>query len=147
MTSIFPGSRFVIVILSAGLLSCSGVDSDRQKDAAPTQVYGAEDKRIAQSLSVGSRSLIDSVQSPYDRALLCKVSVDGLALKVRAALNAEQSALIDSARRAFEQRLRVAASEFEKSGSEIAADIAKLEEGADPSAQARVSLACLRDLT
>ena len=140
------GARFATTFMSMGLLSCSGGHGDRQEESAAARQYSARDKQIAQSLSLGSRSLLDSAQTPYDRAVLCKVSVDSVAPQLSAMLDSRQTATVDAARKVIDQRLRATAFAASKTNDDVARDINKQRENIEAGVAARFAIACLRDL-
>jgi hypothetical protein len=146
MSNVFLRLGLPVMIMAAGLLSCSSGDGDRQDNENVARVFDAEDKRAAQALSVGSGTLLESAQTEYEQALLCKVAVDAIAPRLQAGLDTTQAEAVTAIQRALDERVRREVAAQGRNRYQIAADLGEREQaGEEVGMRARIAVACIRE--
>lgn len=112
-------------------------------DHTERHVYGKQEKRIAQLLSIGETG-VKLQGSPQDQALLCDIALQAMSDQLR-----ESGALSDVQMRAFakiQALYRQRAAEG-RSKAQMASSRQDLEAAhSDDAQQVRVAIGCLRDL-
>ena len=132
------------------LATCSphGTASNDERNVSQKQ-FSAEDKRAALALSIGQQSALVTAQSPYQRALLCVVSMDALSKRILGAtgLTEPQREALALAGRHFEAQLRTVAKDAGKSDGNVKTDLEQtVRDHPDESENARVAIACQQQL-
>lgn len=120
-------------------------ESTEETAPIPSKQFSSEDRKIAKLLSPGSDK-INSVTDPYQRALLCQLSVRALGQQLN-----ERGVIIDEQEQALEQIGRVYAQRVSASGksrAQIDQDRAAMQETLPESRElARIGIGCMREFT
>ena len=139
----------LILITATSVNSCSGQVDDRgaSAPAEAARVFGTEDRRAAQALSVGSSSVLNPDQSPYERAISCQTAVDAIAPRLTSTLPPEQLRAVKYAQRQLAERVRQQGAAAGKDAATVAKELSEVSGRSDDLVlQTRVALACLREL-
>jgi len=137
----------VAVALSALAACSSAEEASKPSSEELRREFSTEDKDAAQALSIGRQTALTKTNSPYERALLCKIGIDVLAERLQDAngLGGQQREALRLARDLFETRLSAAAAGEGKSESQIEQDAARaMQDHPNESELARVAIACLQ---
>ncbi|MFA9199711.1 MAG: hypothetical protein ACEQR8_00790 [Cypionkella sp.] len=139
------------ILLAAALAGCAPASEQKGGgafDAANARTYGADERRIAARLSLGNGSELNSDDSPYTQAVMCRAAFDSVAerLQQTGALGADQVRAMETAKGLFESRLASLARAAGKSEQTVASDLRERAAQSDAAASARVLVGCLRRL-
>ncbi len=134
----------ILFAAAIALAACSPeIDEPQQGRSVPSRDFTAEDKRVAQALSLGEGALGQA--SMEGKALLCNLGLEAIRprLEQSGALTSEQRQAFDRASEIFAKRAR--------DGYHTPARLAEARRGAeidypDTSDRARLAIACLRGL-
>lgn len=135
-------------VFCAFLAACAQEDEVAQTEdilAFKAEVSEA-DLRTARLLSLSNNGALQPISDPYELSISCAVSIQAVADQLRTmnAVTSDQLRAMDAAVRLYRQR----ALDTGKSRAELNRDIeTKAAEEVDVSQQARIGLACLRQLT
>lgn len=137
----------VLIVLS----SCSVSERTGRAETpdTPAREFSKQDKMAARALSIDDRTAIENVDSPYAQAMLCRNGVESIAVRFRgtAAANEEMAQGMEQIIAFYDRRLRSLGGKQAKSPEEIRRDLQQTkEDNTNSSANARVAIACLREL-
>lgn len=130
------------VIAGCSAPSAPAGAADALGGGGKVQIFGPEERRAAQRLSIANTAALDNAASPYQEALLCAVSVDRLVARLRgaSALNTEQLDVVQRLQVGFEQR----AAQLKGEDDSIEADRLAITEDHSASELAQIALGCLQ---
>ncbi|TCD06728.1 hypothetical protein EYB45_03305 [Erythrobacteraceae bacterium CFH 75059] len=136
----------MVVALSGGLAACGEPIAlpDAATGTAAGRTPSAEERRAAQSLSIGNQQAL-AAATPYDRALLCSFALEALdgQLRERGLLNDAQRQAFAQMRAEFARQLRATAGE--RAEADVARDRQTVAEAhPEPGDQAQIAIGCLR---
>lgn len=139
-----PSVRLLIAI--SPISACSMPQNPPEEPAQiVSEHFSSEDRRVARLLSPGSDK-INSADSPYEKALLCQLSVEavGQELKRRGIIVDEQEKALEQIEKVYAQRIAASA----RSEQELSQDRTALRKSfPDPSDLARLGISCMREFT
>lgn len=144
MTSQIRNALFSLAILSVTACTGQGTPAGKQSEPENQRIYSAEDKRIAQLLSIGETAAQDS-SSPRDQALLCSIALQSIANRLR-----QSGALSEAQLQAFAkaQNLYLKRAAIGRSATELATAKSAMETAhPESSERARLAIGCLRNLS
>ena len=133
------------------LLAACGQDvaPGRSQLTPTTQVFSADDRRVARQLSIDARQDLTAYSSPYLRALVCEAAVNRLEALLNDinAISSEQKSALKMAREAYSRRVLAAARLEAKSVNDVGVDRrTQAASSMDRSAELQTGLTCLREL-
>lgn len=123
------------------------LDRGQRDDEIVRKVQVSENEmRAARLLSITNNGALDTTADPYERAVACVVSVEKLGARLRAA-NVLTDAQLEAVTLAQQNFRRRAVELAEGNAAAVERDVeAGLVSEADPNEQARVGIACLRQM-
>lgn len=137
----FGAALAAVFALAGCTASPDTADADREPQAPRT--FSAEERRVAQALSVGG-SDVREASSPRSYAMLCTMALDTLGTRMEdgALLSAEQRQAFAAARRIYRERATGGLSREEQDALRREVETAHPE----PGDRARFGIGCLREL-
>lgn len=150
------GSKFALcAMLAFSAAGCSDSESALEASrsggtqAGGAQEFSREEKLAARALSIGDSRSIESSGGDYEQALLCSMAIGliGDRFETAGGLSDLHMQGVAQARGIYDQRAHALASGQGKSAEEISSDREQIAaDNPDSSANARVAIACLRNL-
>lgn len=133
------------------LASCSQPPASREDDTpkSPPREFSAQDKKIAQALSVGNDSTVENADGPYDQALLCRNAIETIIGRLvdSGRAGGEVLGTLRQAQEVFDTRLRSLATSEGKSQNDLRRDIRDAaEQNVSSSTASRLVLGCFKNL-
>lgn len=144
-------NRILGLCLPLCLVACgSGGDTDSLPGATyiGTEKFGADERRAAQTLSVGAVSSLTNNDDPYREALLCSISLETVADRLAQADILDDRGMTELRRALslFDERAGRLGSEAGKDGAQINQDKEAEKAAIDIGARAQIGIGCLRKL-
>lgn len=145
--------KCVLCWLIAGALlgGCSSGDEQSRNVAATASAreFTDQEKRAARTLSISQLGTPPAAGSAYDKAILCSIALESLAVRFGdlEALNQEQVRALSLARNSYERQARALGNERGRSAEELRTDRQRVAtENSDQGARLRTAIGCLQSL-
>jgi hypothetical protein len=145
----FRCGPIVTTLAACGMVSSCGAPAGHAEDqpSAPKKVFSEADRKVAVALSVGRPALLQREATEYDKAILCKIALDSISLRLREMSSPEHAAQLSQMEARLAERAYLQGSAAGKNRAQVDRDLAaKAAESDDPSILIPVAMACLRTI-